>query len=543
MTRSCRRSTSSTPPAGCASSPGRPGLPDLAVELNLPGVHNVENALAAIAIGREVGVADAAIARALAEFQRRRPPLPALRRIRGRRGGTCTLIDDYGHHPVEMAATIAAVRGELSGPPAACSCSSRIATRRTRDLFEDFVRVLSTVDALVLADVYPAGEPPIVAADGRALARAVRVAGRVEPVFVETIADVPAAVRAIAARRRRRGHDGRRVDRAGAGAAAGAGGRSAEGVMHGRARVTSGLRGNADRRREPRALHELALRRAGRSTLYVPAGSRRPRVVPAGSCRADEPLTVIGLGSNLLVRDGGVRGTVVVVHARPRRRACLADGLIYAEAGVASPKVARFAANHGFAGAEFLAGIPGTVGGALAMNAGCYGGETWSHVARVEVLDAAPARSRSARRREYRIGYRSVHRADGSPPDGIFTAAWFAFPPGDAVAARARIRELLARRIAAQPLDLPNAGSVFRNPAGDHAARLIESCGLKGHAIGGAQVSAKHANFIVNPRGTASAADIEALIFARPAGRPRAHRRADLEPEVRIIGARAREGA
>ncbi len=252
------------------------------------------------------------------------------------------------------------------------------------------------------------------------------------------------------------------------------------------------------------------------------------------------PLTVLGLGSNTLIRDGGVTGAVVVTH-NPGAALAVADGLIYADASVASPKLARFAAIHGCAGAEFLAGIPGTVGGALAMNAGCYGGETWTHVARVEVLTRAgtfevrtPA--------DYRIGYRSVHRADGTEPDGIFTAAWFRFPPGDAVAARARIRELLARRIAAQPLDQPNAGSVFRNPAGDHAARLIEACGLKGRAIGDAQVSAKHANFIVNPRRTARAADIEALIFdVQRVVRERTG--VLLETEVRIIGARAREGA
>jgi UDP-N-acetylmuramate--alanine ligase len=172
------------------------GAPDLAVELNLPGVHNVRNALAAIAIGREVGVADAAIAKALAEFHGV-----------GRRfqrygdvkigGAACTLIDDYGHHPVEIAATIDAVRGSFPGRRVVLAFQPHRYTR-TRDLFEDFVRVLSTVDALVLVDIYPAGEPPIVAADGRALARAVRVAGKVEPVFVETLALAPAAIRAIA---------------------------------------------------------------------------------------------------------------------------------------------------------------------------------------------------------------------------------------------------------------------------------------------------------------------------------------------------------
>jgi UDP-N-acetylmuramate dehydrogenase len=248
---------------------------------------------------------------------------------------------------------------------------------------------------------------------------------------------------------------------------------------------------------------------------------------------ADEPVTVIGLGSNLLVRDGGVRGSVVVLHAALNGLRA-ADGEIVADAGVASPKVARFAALQGYAGAEFLAGIPGTVGGALAMNAGCHGSETWQFVRQVEVvLPDGEIEQRAAAL--YRIGYRSVLRADGSAPDGIYTAAWFAFPPGDGDAARERIKQLLQRRIDTQPLNLPNAGSVFRNPAGDHAARLIESCGLKGYAIGGAQVSEMHANFIVNPGAAATAAEIEALIdhvrqtVRRTTG-------VDLEPEVRIVG-------
>jgi UDP-N-acetylmuramate--alanine ligase len=172
------------------------GTNDLAVELNLPGEHNVRNALAAIAIGREAGVADPAIARALAEFRgvgrrfQRYGELPA------EGGGTFTLIDDYGHHPTEMAATIAAARGTFPGRRLVLAFQPHRYTR-TRDLFEDFVQVLSTADALVLTDVYPAGESPIVAADGRALARAVRVAGKVEPVFVDSVAELPDALRAL----------------------------------------------------------------------------------------------------------------------------------------------------------------------------------------------------------------------------------------------------------------------------------------------------------------------------------------------------------
>jgi UDP-N-acetylmuramate dehydrogenase len=266
--------------------------------------------------------------------------------------------------------------------------------------------------------------------------------------------------------------------------------------------------------------------------LYVPA-DRDDLASFVRQTRAVGPPTVIGLGSNLLVRDGGVRGPVVVLH-NPGAVLAVADGLVYADAGVASPKLARFAAMHGCAEAEFLAGIPGTVGGALAMNAGCYGGETWRHVARVEVL--LPSGTFVVRTpADYAIGYRSVLRADGTAPDGIFTAAWFRFPLGNGAVARMRIRSLLQERIASQPLGLPNAGSVFRNPPGDHAARLIESCGLKGRTRGGAQVSPKHANFIVNPKGAARAADIEALIHEVQQV-VRENTGVLLEPEVRIVG-------
>ena len=171
--------------------------PSLSIELALAGMHNVQNALAAIAVGREVGVADAAIARALAEFKGVGRRFQRYGDVALEGGGSFALIDDYGHHPVEMAATLAAARESFPGRRIVLVFQPHRYTR-TRDLFEDFVRVLSSADALVLADVYPAGEAPIVAADGRALARAVRVAGRVEPVFVEAVGDVAATIRDVA---------------------------------------------------------------------------------------------------------------------------------------------------------------------------------------------------------------------------------------------------------------------------------------------------------------------------------------------------------
>ena len=247
-----------------------------------------------------------------------------------------------------------------------------------------------------------------------------------------------------------------------------------------------------------------------------------------------EPVCFVGLGSNLLVRDGGFHGTVVLMHS-PHGAMRIEGDLIYAEASVACPKVARLAATRGFEGAEFLAGVPGTVGGALAMNAGCYGSETWDAVAKALTISRA-GRLNERKPADFEVGYRRVAlRGSKLGEEEWFLAAWLRFRAGDQKRARARIKELLAKRIAEQPLELPNAGSVFRNPPGKYAARLIEACGLKGHEIGGARISEKHANFIVNPKGRARASDIEALIEqARDSVKKRFG--IELVPEVEIIG-------
>ena len=251
----------------------------------------------------------------------------------------------------------------------------------------------------------------------------------------------------------------------------------------------------------------------------------------------EEPVLFAGLGSNLLVRDGGYPGTVVLLHAAlsALRVESLPDHgeLIYAEAGVASPKVARFAANLG-ADAAFMAGIPGTVGGALAMNAGCYGAETWPCVVQVCTIDRQ-GRRHLRQPADFDIGYRHVMSREASAQGEVFAAAWFRFPAQEKEVARETIRTLLEKRVASQPLRLPNAGSVFRNPPGDFAARLIESIGLKGLRIGGAEVSTQHANFIVNHDGSATAADIETLITTVQ-DRVAAATGVQLIREVRIVG-------
>lgn len=244
---------------------------------------------------------------------------------------------------------------------------------------------------------------------------------------------------------------------------------------------------------------------------------------------ANEPLTFIGLGSNLLVRDGGIRGTVIVMHQALQALEMQGDR-IYADAGVTCAKLARFAASNGRAGAEFMAGIPGTVGGALAMNAGCYGGETWQWVDQLKTIDRT-GKVQVRNRAEYQPTYRHVvHPA----ADEWFLGGWFAVPAGDGKASAEKIKQLLAKRLASQPLNMPSAGSTFRNPEGDFAARLIEASGLKGSTIGGAQVSEKHANFIVN-LGNASAADIEALI-ERVKTTVHEKQGVELIQEVKVIG-------
>lgn len=242
-----------------------------------------------------------------------------------------------------------------------------------------------------------------------------------------------------------------------------------------------------------------------------------------------EPVHFIGLGSNLLVRDGGVRGTVVLMH-NVLTDLRLDGQLLYAEAGVTCAKLAKFAARQHLHGAEFMAGIPGTVGGALAMNAGCHGGETWQVIERVRTIDRQ-GRLHERARDEFEVGYRHVQMPHA---DEWFIGAWLRLAQGEASEAERKIKLLLARRLETQPLNWPNAGSTFRNPPGDFAARLIEACGLKGFRIGDAQVSEKHANFIVN-LGNATAADIERLITHMRETVKR-QMNVDLQQEVKVIG-------
>jgi len=219
----------------------------------------------------------------------------------------------------------------------------------------------------------------------------------------------------------------------------------------------------------------------------------------------DEPLIWVGLGSNLLVRDGGFDGSVILTKGRLQQLE-ISDGILSAQAGVSCAKVARESAKQGYCGLEFFAGIPGTIGGALAMNAGAFGGETWEHVIKVDTIDRHGS-IRTHLPEDFEVHYREVTR----PDDEFFLRGWFRLRRGDVDKAQQQIQQLLERRSHTQPTTRASCGSTFRNPQGDFAARLIEAAGLKGYCIGGACVSEKHANFIIN-RGDATATDIEQLM-------------------------------
>lgn len=244
---------------------------------------------------------------------------------------------------------------------------------------------------------------------------------------------------------------------------------------------------------------------------------------------AHEPLFWLGLGSNLLVRDGGIRGTVICTSGVLNGIEWLEDNRVYVEVGVASPQVARQTARRGLHGAEFLCGIPGTFGGALAMNAGAMGGETWNIVESLKMIDRQ-GNLRIRRADEFETSYRHVRGRE----DEWFVGATLQLEAGDASQSLQQIKQHLARRGATQPTSQPNAGSVFRNPPGDYAARLIEQCGLKNTCIGGACVSEKHANFIINT-GTATARDIE-LLIQRVADEVQQSSGIELVREVQIVG-------
>jgi len=279
---------------------------------------------------------------------------------------------------------------------------------------------------------------------------------------------------------------------------------------------------------EPMSAH-TSWHAGGPADIYFSPRDRADLASFLRTVPADTPILWLGLGSNLLVRDGGLRGVVIATQGAFERLERVSETSVYAEAGVACGRLARQCIKWGLGPAEFFAGIPGTVGGALAMNAGAFGGETWTHVLEVETLDRR-GRQHTRPAAEYVATYRHV---SAPAADEWFIAARLSFEHSPE-ANPAEVKALLARRKASQPIGEWSCGSVFVNPPGDHAARLIEAAGLKGARIGDASVSMKHANFIIN-HGTACAADLEGLIHYVQEAVERSHG-VRLTTEVRIVG-------
>jgi UDP-N-acetylmuramate dehydrogenase len=283
------------------------------------------------------------------------------------------------------------------------------------------------------------------------------------------------------------------------------------------------------KRNEPMSRH-TSWHVGGPAELFFNPRDRTDLATFLKSLPDDVPIQWIGLGSNLLVRDGGLKGVVISTVGALDRLDRLNQTTVYCEAGVACARIAKQCVKWGLGPAEFFAGIPGTLGGALAMNAGAFGGETWAQVVDVQIMDRR-GRERSRASSEYEVGYRQV-----VPPanDEWFVAARlkFEYKPGSN---ETKVRELLERRRATQPIGEWSCGSVFTNPPGDHAARLVEAAGLKGYRIGDASVSQKHANFIIN-HGQATSADLERLIGHVQETVERQYG-VRLNTEVRIMGA------
>jgi UDP-N-acetylmuramate dehydrogenase len=282
------------------------------------------------------------------------------------------------------------------------------------------------------------------------------------------------------------------------------------------------------RRDEPMSRH-TSWHAGGAADIYFTPRDRDDLRAFLGTVPEGTPIHFVGLGSNLLVRDGGIRGVVVATQEALLRLERIDATTVYGEAGVACARIARQCIQWQMGGAEFFAGIPGTLGGALAMNAGAFGGETWNCVVSVETLDRHGAQHTRVPG-EYSVSYRHV---SASRPEEWFAAARMKFTHAPGIDDSA-VRELLAQRRQTQPIGEWSCGSVFKNPPGDHAARLIETAGLKGTRVGDASVSLKHANFIIN-HGAATAHDLEQLVL-QVQSRVKAAHGVALQPEVRIVG-------
>jgi UDP-N-acetylmuramate--alanine ligase len=486
------------------------------IELGIPGNHNILNSLAAIALADSCGAEFALVARALATFA------GAKRRFETKYlSANYRIIDDYGHHPSELAATLQTARSLKPNRLVVLFQPHRYS--RTQALADDFGKALQAADRVFITDVYPASETPIAGVSGETLIAAMQRHGVVPATSLPDLATAHHAVGNAL-------KPGDLLITLGAGNVHEAGSRIAADL-----KVLEEMRALVP----PEEIHGSLYEPMQRHTTMLVGGPAQYWLEPHSFygfaflveyCRARGiPVRVVGRGSNLLVRDGGIRGAVIHPSGGVFSEISIdAKGQIIAGVGVRLKKLATFAAAHSIGGMEWMAGIPGNVGGALRMNAGAMGTATFDQVVRVTFLDEDGV-IRTRERSEIVADYRNVPELRRN----FALQAVFKGKADTPLNIKQRADDCRAKRLASQPVSA-SAGCIFRNPAEIPAGKLIDSLGLKGSAVGAAVVSELHGNFIVN-QGGATAADILKLIESiRQLAR--LQRNLELESEVKILG-------
>ncbi len=491
------------------------------VELGIPGKHNVLNSLAATAAAIEMGCDFASIARGLASFAgaRRRFETKYLSR-------DYRIVDDYGHHPTEIDATLQTAWSLK--PERLIVLFQPHRYTRTKLLRNDFGRVLKNVDKLYVADVYPASEPPIPGVSGQTIVDAVLENAPVDANFLPDLSKAHYVV----------GNQLRPGDlfiTLGAGNVHEAGKRIAEDL-----RLLTEMKQecNADfpcRLYEPMKKH-TTLGVGGVAQYWLePDTIEGMQAVVNFFKERNIPVHIVGRGSNLIVREGGIRGAVIHPTGGIFDTIELRENTIVAGAAVKLKKLAAFAAKNGISGFEWMDGIPGCVGGSLRMNAGCMGGDMWQVFREAQALNEDGDLVSFNKDAMQQARYRSIPEFENNM---VLQATFSGSIGADSAAIESTMASYRTRRKNTQPLE-PSAGCTFKNPDSIPAGKLIEELGLKGASIGGAQVSTVHANFIINT-GNAKATDVTELIdlIRRTASQERG---ITLKSEVQVMGDREAE--
>ncbi|BCU77759.1 UDP-N-acetylmuramate--L-alanine ligase [Luteolibacter sp. LG18] len=485
------------------------------VELGIPGRHNVLNALAAIALADGCGADFALVSRALATFAGAKRRFETKYLSKHHR-----IVDDYGHHPSELAATLQTARSLNPGRIVVLFQPHRYT--RTQALADDFGKALQAADRVFISDVYPASELPIPGISGETLVEAMKRHGDVK---VTSTPDLATAHHAVGNAL----EEGDLLITLGAGNVHEAGTRIAKDLKTLEEMLALAPKGDMDGSiYEPMKRHTTMLV-GGPAQFWLEPHTFEAFGALVNYCRdRNIAVRVVGRGSNLLVRDGGIRGAVIHPEGGVFSAVSVKDGLVTAGAGVRLKKLASFAGDAGIGGFEWMEGIPGNVGGALRMNAGAMGTETFDQVVSVTFLDEDGV-IRTRTRAEIVAQYRNVPELRRN----FALAATFKGEPDHAERIKERWDASRAKRRISQPV-AASAGCIFKNPETTPAGKLVDELGFKGSTNGKAEVSEVHGNFIVN-RGGAAAGDVLGLIETIRA-EARAARGVELEPEVKILG-------